>query len=125
MAQITPYRRHGPSSQPSSLYEPYRATVRRAAAKPLIFLPHTLSETTGPVYGHSGITETDNDLTRQHSGQLAPVEPLADIHPLRPTLDRPHLSAVRRQPRRTDRRRTGTAAEAAGPPVRQAVGACP
>src|SRR5438477_7022774 len=69
MAKVMPYRRHAPSSQPSSLYEPYRATVRRAPVKPLIFLPHTLSEVTGPVYGHSDISETDSDLTRQHSGE--------------------------------------------------------
>jgi len=29
-------------------------------------LPHTLSEVTGPVFGHQDIGETDNDLTRQH-----------------------------------------------------------
>ena len=66
---ITPYLRHEPGSQPPSLYEPYRSTVRRAPAKPLIFLPHTLSEVTGPVYGHGEIAETDNDLTRQHSDE--------------------------------------------------------
>lgn len=32
-------------------------------------LPHTLSEITGPVYGHEDIGETDNDLTRQHEGE--------------------------------------------------------
>src|SRR5437667_3886990 len=69
MANVMRYRRHALSSQPSSLYEPYRATARRAPSKPLIFLPHTLSEITGPVYGHSNISETDSDLTRQHSGE--------------------------------------------------------
>jgi protocatechuate 3,4-dioxygenase beta subunit len=66
---ITPYRRPEPGSQPPSLYEPYRSTVRRAPAKPLIFLPHTLSEVTGPIYGHGNIGETDNDLTRQHADE--------------------------------------------------------
>ena len=66
---ITPYRRPEPGSQPPSLYEPYRSTVRRAPAKPLIFLPHTLSEVTGPIYGHGHIGETDNDLTRQHADE--------------------------------------------------------
>jgi protocatechuate 3,4-dioxygenase beta subunit len=32
-------------------------------------LPHTLSEVTGPVFGHDDISETDNDLTRQHAGE--------------------------------------------------------
>lgn len=69
MAGVTPYRRHEPDSQPPYLYEPYRATIRRAPAKPLILLPHTLSEVTGPLYGHDDIGETDNDLTRQHAGE--------------------------------------------------------
>jgi protocatechuate 3,4-dioxygenase beta subunit len=66
---IVPYRRHEPGTQPDSLYEPYRSTVRRAPSQPLIFLPHTLSEVTGPVYGHGGIADTDDDLTRQHEGE--------------------------------------------------------
>jgi len=32
--------------------------------QPLITLPHTLSERTGPLYGHNPIGETDHDLTR-------------------------------------------------------------
>jgi protocatechuate 3,4-dioxygenase beta subunit len=66
---VTRYRRHEPNSQPTSLYESYRATIRRAPSKPLIFLPHTLSEVTGPIYGHDVIRDTDNDLTRQHPGE--------------------------------------------------------
>ena len=66
---IRPYRRPEPGSQPGSLYEPYRATVLRSPRRPLVFLPHTLSEVTGPVFGHDDVRETDNDLTRQHEGQ--------------------------------------------------------
>jgi protocatechuate 3,4-dioxygenase beta subunit len=66
---IIPYHRHPPGNQPSRLHEAYKAAVRRNPAKPLIFLPHTLSEVTGPVYGQSAIAETDNDLTRQHPGE--------------------------------------------------------
>ena len=69
MADVTPYRRPEPDSQPTSLYEPYVATNRRAPAKPLILLPHTLSEATGPLYGHNDIGETDHDLTAQHAGE--------------------------------------------------------
>jgi protocatechuate 3,4-dioxygenase, beta subunit len=67
--KVTPYRRHDPESQPSSLYEPYRATILRAPRKPLVLLPHTLSEITGPVFGHHEITAADSDLTRQHAGE--------------------------------------------------------
>jgi len=58
-----------PGSQPPYLYPPYASTVRRAPSKPLIQFPHTLSELTGPLYGHNPIGETDNDLTRQHAGE--------------------------------------------------------
>ncbi len=66
---FVPYHRHESGTQPESLYRPYRSTLRRAPLKPLIFLPHTLSEVTGPLYGHEDIAETDNDLTHQHAGE--------------------------------------------------------
>jgi protocatechuate 3,4-dioxygenase beta subunit len=69
VAKVVPYRRHSVESQPPHLYEPYRSTLLRAPRQPLILLPHTLSEVTGPVYGHSDIGETDSDLTRQHAGE--------------------------------------------------------
>ena len=46
-----------------------RARVKRAPQQPLIRLPHTLSEITGPVYGHSILRPADDDLTRQHTGE--------------------------------------------------------
>ncbi|HKW18713.1 MAG TPA: protocatechuate 3,4-dioxygenase subunit beta [Terriglobales bacterium] len=67
--KIVPYRRPAPETQPALYYPPYRATICRSPKKPLIVLPHTLSEITGPVYGHEDIGETDNDLTRQHEGE--------------------------------------------------------
>ena len=69
MVKVIPYRRHDASGQPHLLYEPYRATVLRAPRRPLIVLPHTLSEVTGPVFGDEDIAENDNDLTRQHAGE--------------------------------------------------------
>lgn len=66
---ITPYRRPDPSGQPPMPYEPYKSTLKRSPSQPLIYLPHTLSEVTGPVYGHGEIGETDNDLTRQHADE--------------------------------------------------------
>ena len=68
MSQNT-YRRHAPGDQPPYLYKQYASTVRRAPSKPLIFLPHTLSETSGPIFRPSAIGETDHDLTRQHAGE--------------------------------------------------------
>ncbi|HUB78573.1 MAG TPA: protocatechuate 3,4-dioxygenase subunit beta [Bryobacteraceae bacterium] len=64
--KIYPLPREG--DHPPLLHSPYAATVRRAPSMPPIPLPHTLSELTGPLYGHNPIGETDNDLTRQHAG---------------------------------------------------------
>src|SRR5439155_5405828 len=66
---ITPYRRHEEGCQPPAPYQAYEYTIKRSPSKPLTFLPHTLSEITGPIYGHGQIAETDNDLTRQHAGE--------------------------------------------------------
>jgi protocatechuate 3,4-dioxygenase, beta subunit len=70
---VNAYRRPAPGSQPERLHEPYRATIRRNPRRPLIQIPQTLSELTGPLYGHHPIGETDHDLTRQH-----PAEPLGE-----------------------------------------------
>jgi protocatechuate 3,4-dioxygenase beta subunit len=56
-------------TQPPYLYPEYVATRLRAPKKPLIILPRTLSDTTGPAYGRGPIGELDNDLTRQHEGE--------------------------------------------------------
>jgi protocatechuate 3,4-dioxygenase beta subunit len=54
---------------PPYLYPDYVATRLRAPKRPLVVLPHTLSELTGPVYGESAVRELDHDLTRQHAGE--------------------------------------------------------
>jgi len=56
-------------AHPPYLYPDYRSTELRAPKRPLVILPHTLSELTGPAYGHESIGELDHDLTRQHAGE--------------------------------------------------------
>jgi protocatechuate 3,4-dioxygenase beta subunit len=63
------YRRRPAETQPPYLAPRYVSTLKRAPSRPLILLPHTLSEITGPVFGSSDITPTDSDLTRQHHGE--------------------------------------------------------
>ena len=36
---------------------------------PLVLLPETLTEKTGPVFGHNLVRKNDNDLTMQHEGE--------------------------------------------------------
>jgi protocatechuate 3,4-dioxygenase, beta subunit len=57
-----------PGDDPPYLYPDYRSTERRAPRNPLLILPHTLSETTGPAFGDSAVDELDADMTRQHDG---------------------------------------------------------
>jgi protocatechuate 3,4-dioxygenase beta subunit len=47
----------------------YRSTALRAPKKPLLILPNTLSELTGPAFGDHAVHELDSDLTRQHKGE--------------------------------------------------------
>ena len=63
------YPKPKPGTQPEYLHEPYKVTRIRAPRQPLITLPHTRSELTGPVYGHNPIGETDNDLTRHFADE--------------------------------------------------------
>jgi protocatechuate 3,4-dioxygenase beta subunit len=58
-----------PNDQVTLDYPEYKSTRLRVPKKPLIQLPHSLSEITGPLYGHNPIGETDNDLTRQCKGE--------------------------------------------------------
>jgi protocatechuate 3,4-dioxygenase beta subunit len=61
------------AANPPFLYPGYKSTILRAPAKPLIPLKHTLSELTGPVYGHDAIGALDNDLTRNGRHTAEPL----------------------------------------------------
>ncbi len=69
MSSPSPYRRPVAGSQPDYLYPDYKSTVQRSPSKPLILLPQSLSEITGPVFGHDRVRPEDADLTRQHAGE--------------------------------------------------------
>jgi protocatechuate 3,4-dioxygenase, beta subunit len=62
-------RESTPESFAPRLYPAYGSTIKRAPQKPLVVVPQTLSELTGPVYGHETVRENDNDLTVQHRGE--------------------------------------------------------
>ncbi len=67
------YRRDDLDVHPPYESPDYRSTKYRHPTRPLVFLPHSLSEITGPVYGHHQVQPSDRDLTRQHD-----VEPLGE-----------------------------------------------
>ena len=61
------------ASQPPYVYPDYKSTVLRGPLKPLVPLPHTLSELTGPVYGHESVGPFDDDLTRNGAKNGQPL----------------------------------------------------
>jgi protocatechuate 3,4-dioxygenase beta subunit len=67
--EVIGYRHDDLQVDPPYLFPDYVSTLTRAPKRPLIPLAHTLSEITGPVYGHERIGELDHDLTRQHEGE--------------------------------------------------------
>lgn len=66
---LQPFLPETPGTQPKYLHEPYVSSILRAPKRPLIVVPQTLSELSGPVFGHETIQPFDNDLTRQHAGE--------------------------------------------------------
>ena len=66
-AQLARYRKYDRGTQPDYVYPPYASTVKRSPSQPLVMLPQTLSEITGPLFGHDLIHANDFDLTKQHA----------------------------------------------------------
>jgi protocatechuate 3,4-dioxygenase beta subunit len=52
------------TTQPAYIAPPYKSTVLRGPTKPLIVIPQTMSELTGPVFGHDRLQPLDGDLTK-------------------------------------------------------------
>jgi protocatechuate 3,4-dioxygenase beta subunit len=52
------------SAHPAYISPEYKSTVLRGPTEALVSLAHTLSELTGPVYGHESVGPLDHDLTR-------------------------------------------------------------
>jgi protocatechuate 3,4-dioxygenase beta subunit len=65
----TIYAKESLSAHPPYLHAEYGSTRKRSPSKPLVIIPQTMSELTGPVYGHESVADGENDLTRQHAGE--------------------------------------------------------
>jgi len=68
LIELTTVELAAPGTQPEYLCPQYVSSVARSPRRPLVMLPKTLTERTGPVFGHQLIGEHDNDLTAQHDG---------------------------------------------------------
>jgi len=69
MKPLLGYRKPAPGTQPNHLYPPYVSSIKRAPKQPLISIPVTLSEITGPAFPKEIVSPEAFDLTRQHKGQ--------------------------------------------------------
>jgi protocatechuate 3,4-dioxygenase, beta subunit len=68
----TNYAREAAEAQPPLDYPPYKSTALRHPKQPLVYLPHTITEVTGPQLGSDRVVgEHDSDLTVGHDG--API----------------------------------------------------
>jgi protocatechuate 3,4-dioxygenase beta subunit len=64
------YVRDPDPPDPPMDHPPYESTALRHPRQPLVYLPHTITEITGPQLGPERVTgELENDLTRQHEGE--------------------------------------------------------
>ncbi len=68
MTRVEGYRKPCPGTQPGLLHSPYVSSIHRAPTKPLVPIPHTLSEVTGPSFAPEILASETCDLTADHKG---------------------------------------------------------
>ena len=66
---VTGYAAEPPATHPPLDFPDYRSTRLRFPRRPLVPLPHRLTEVTGPLLGEGQVGERDHDLTVQHGGE--------------------------------------------------------
>jgi protocatechuate 3,4-dioxygenase, beta subunit len=64
MMNIKSYRARDWKSHPPYRFDGYASSMKRAPLKRLVPLEQTLSEITGPLFGHEAVQLNDDDLTR-------------------------------------------------------------
>jgi protocatechuate 3,4-dioxygenase beta subunit len=68
------------SVQPPALHPAYKTTVGRSPRMPLLSIESTLSEVTGPVFGHHELGEQDHDLIHNFSKDGSALGPRIIVH---------------------------------------------
>ncbi|WP_245611661.1 protocatechuate 3,4-dioxygenase subunit beta [Nevskia soli] len=69
MSDLKGYRKPWWHTQPEYVHPAYGSTVKRGPLQPLIEIPATLSEVTGPVFSATTIGKHAADLTAGHAGE--------------------------------------------------------
>lgn len=78
MKLIDVYPRESARDDPPYSWPAYGSTRLRAPREPLIVIPQTLSELTGPAFGHNPVQASDADLTIQSAA--APIGERIVVH---------------------------------------------
>lgn len=63
---VAGFRAVAVGTQPNHLHRPYVSSIKRSPTRPLVRIPYTLSEITGPSFDAKLVSAADCDLTRQH-----------------------------------------------------------
>ena len=66
---MTDYPLDSLAAHPPLLAPDYGSTRIRAPSRAPVVIPPTLSELSGPLFGHDSVRANDADLTRQHAGE--------------------------------------------------------
>lgn len=66
--------------QPSHFAQNYKTSITRSPQQPLLSLQNSLSEATGPVFGHSDLGPLDNDLLRNSAADGLPIGERIIVH---------------------------------------------
>jgi protocatechuate 3,4-dioxygenase beta subunit len=67
--EVRGYRKPYLKTQPDYIFESYASTVKRGPTQPLIQIPSTLSEITGPLFTATTLGKHAADLTAGHPGE--------------------------------------------------------
>ncbi|MEO1961183.1 MAG: protocatechuate 3,4-dioxygenase subunit beta, partial [Paracoccus sp. (in: a-proteobacteria)] len=74
------YHQRDRSLHPPALTPNYKTSVARSPRWPMISLENTISEITGPRFGHADIDPIDNDLIRNYAKTGDPVGERIIVH---------------------------------------------
>lgn len=67
MTGLSQFRRRDRNWHPPAYAPGYKSTIHRSPRRPLLLLPQSEGETTGPVFGHGALGELDSDLIRNYT----------------------------------------------------------
>ena len=68
------------AQHPHAFHRDYKSSVTRSPDLPLLSFENTVSEITGPVFGHNDLGPLDNDLLRNHTHNGDPIGERIIIH---------------------------------------------